>query len=555
MQLARADKYILLGLAFLTFLVYANGLGADFVSDDRYWFLANPNLGNWSWLLQMPDRVATWVIFFIAHAIGGLNPLFYRLPNLLFHTGSTLAVFLLFYLLDGKKLAVFVAALFAVHPILVESVTWIAGGSHAMYAFFIIFSFLLYVLFNRNNDQRLYYLSLVTAFLSIFFSEKAVVLAAVFFLYEFTFGSLIKNWKRLIPYFAISAFLIFTQLTKFGTRVEGLTTYNYLESGIDNPLIQVPIALSEYLKLIFWPQDLTLYHSEMSFTLGQYLIRLVVFLLFLATITFAFYKSYKSAKAGSARFIFFWLCFFIITLSPTLTPFRISWVVAERYAYLASLGIFAVIGLLLKWLSQKKRWQMPIYVLFVLLILTLGTRTVARNTDWKNEDNLWIATAKTSPSSPNTHNNLGDVYARWGKLEKAAQEFKTAIEIKPNYADAYHNLANTYQKMSEQDKDKSEEYLKLAVENYKRAIELNPTLWQSYQNLGAIYFYQEGYETAIKYFAEAVKINPADLNLKFNLGVIYLKAGKKDTAQAIFLEILKVDPGNQAVLNALGQVK
>lgn len=547
------DKKILVGLALLTFLVYVNGLDADFVSDDRYWFLQNPNLGNWSWLLQMPDRVGTWVIYFLAHAIGGLNPFFYRLPNLLFHIASALTIFLLMRALGGRRLAIFTSLLFAVHPILVESVTWIAGGSHAMYSLWIISALLFYILYQRDKNIKLYYSSVAAAFLSIFFSEKAVILAAIFFLYELTFGNLPKNWKRLLPYFGVSALLIFIQVTKFGTRVEGLSSYNYLEPGVDNPLIQVPIAISEYLKLIFYPQDLTLYHSELSFTLGEYLIRLAIFLAFIAIIVFSFYKSYRSHK--TYKFVFFWLLFFTITLSPTLTPFRISWVVAERYVYLGSLGIFAIIGLTLDKLSQNQKLRTLIYVVYVLYVLFLSWRTVQRNIDWKNEDNLWIATAKTSPSDPKTHNNLGDVYARHGDLEKATQEFQLATQINPSYADAYHNLANTYQKMSEQNKDKSQEYLNLAIENYRKAIEFNPLLWQSYQNLGAIYFEKEDFETAIKYFAEAVKINPSDLNLKFNLGIIHLKAGKKDTAQAIFLEILKVDPGNQAVLNLLGQIK
>lgn len=565
------DKKILVGLALLTFLVYVNGLDADFVSDDRYWFLQNPNLGNWSWLLQMPDRVGTWVIYFLAHAIGGLNPFFYRLPNLLFHIASALTIFLLMRALGGRRLAIFTSLLFAVHPILVESVTWIAGGSHAMYSLWIISALLFYILYQRDKNIKLYYSSVAAAFFSIFFSEKAVILAAIFFLYELTFGNLPKNWQRLLPYFGVSALLIFIQVTKFGTRIEGLTTFNYAEPGLDNPLIQVPIAMSEYLKLIFYPKDLTLYHSEMFFTQTQYLLRLAVFLLFSGLILFSYFqirgKNFKlmikfwqkidlpANQTFSWQFLFFWLLFFIIALSPTLTPFRISWIVAERYVYLGSLGIFAVIGLALDKLNQNQKLRTLIYVVYVLYVLFLSWRTVQRNIDWKNEDNLWIATAKTSPSDPKTHNNLGDVYARHGDLEKATQEFQLATQINPSYADAYHNLANTYQKMSEQNKDKSQEYLNLAIENYRKAIEFNPLLWQSYQNLGAIYFEKEDFETAIKYFAEAVKINPSDLNLKFNLGIIHLKAGKKDTAQAIFLEILKVDPGNQAVLNLLGQIK
>ncbi|MFH2109258.1 MAG: tetratricopeptide repeat protein, partial [Patescibacteria group bacterium] len=90
-------------------------------------------------------------------------------------------------------------------------------------------------------------------------------------------------------------------------------------------------------------------------------------------------------------------------------------------------------------------------------------------------------------------------------------EFKKAIELKPNYADAYHNLANTYQQLERFDE---------AVENYQKAIEFNPGLWQSYQNLGVIYYHQKNFDEALKYFKESLKINPNNDNLQKLVDVI-----------------------------------
>lgn len=541
---------ILVGLGLLIFLVYLNGLGNDFVSDDINWIPGNPRLGDFGFILgQFPNRFAMWLMYFFIHALTGINPLFYRLPNLIFHIGSTLLIYLLFeFLYKSKKLAIFTAALFAVHPILTESITWIAGGSYAQYSFFLLLSLLFYIL--SQEDRKIYLASLGAFVISLLFSEKAVVIGAIFFLYELTYGKLSQNWKKILPYLGLSGVYAFFLLTRVGERVSGLTTRNYLEPGFYNPLTQIPVAISEYLKLIFWPQALTLYHSEMSFSQEQYLIRVGIFLVFISLIAFSFYKSLKSYK--TYKFVFFWLTFFVITLTPNLTPLRIAWVVAERYVYLGTLGVLAIVALLLKKLSDNPKLQIPVYVLFALFIFSLGTRTVFRNNDWKNEDNLWMVTAKTSPSSPNTHNNLGDVYARHGELEKAAEEFELATKIQPNYADAYHNLANTYQKIAE--RDRSEDFLRKAEENYQLAIQYNSNLWQSYQNLGAIYFEKSDFEKAIKYFEDATKINPDNLNLKYNLGIVYLKAGQKDLAQQIFLSILKIDPGNPTVLNALKEI-
>lgn len=308
---------------------------------------------------------------------------------------------------------------------------------------------------------------------------------------------------------------------------------SYEQTRLLNPFIQIPIAITSYLELIFWPKNLTIYHSEMTFNLVQYFIRLTFFIIFLGIIAY----SYKRNRQA-----FFWLCFFFITLLPTLTPFGISWIVAERYVYLGSLGIFVVVALIFRRLGMIPKLRLGINIIFFLILSLLLLRTIMRNNDWKNEDNLWIATAKTSPSSPVTHNNLGDVYSRHGDLEKAIEEFKKAIAINPRYADAYHNLATTYLSMNN---------LEEATENYQRAISLNQNLWQSYQNLAAIYFKQRKYNLAKEILIAAMNIVSNQPNLHANLGLVYYRLDDKEKAKKEFEEALSLDPGNKIAVEAL----
>jgi tetratricopeptide (TPR) repeat protein len=169
------------------------------------------------------------------------------------------------------------------------------------------------------------------------------------------------------------------------------------------------------------------------------------------------------------------------------------------------------------WLMQKSdqksdgRYRYLFYGVFIIMIIALSARTIIRNMDWRNEDTLWIATAKTSPSGQNSHNNLGDVYARNGNYPMAVEEFTKAVEINPNYADAYHNLANTYQMMGQEDK---------AIENYDKALAINPNIWQSYENLSSIYFNEGNYPEALVDIQKAISINPNDDSLKNNLASI-----------------------------------
>lgn len=217
--------------------------------------------------------------------------------------------------------------------------------------------------------------------------------------------------------------------------------------------------------------------------------------------------------------VFFWLSFFFVSLLPTLTPLKIAWIVAERYVYLGSIGIFVAVAIFFDWFFEKikkknEQYKYIAIAFFAIIILALSARTIIRNMDWKNEDTLWISTAKTSPSGQNIHNNLGDVYARQGNMEKSVEEFKKAIEINPRYADAYHNLANDYHDMGQID---------LAIKNYQKALEFNPNLWQSYQNLADIYFNQGDYKKAQDYIQKALAIDPQNKNLQENLQVIEAK--------------------------------
>jgi len=500
-----------LTLAFLALLVlaaYANSFGNGFVSDDIAGFAKNENVGKFSTVFASPLHFSLPGFFqFFAFHIGGMHPFTFRAINIFFHLGCVFLIYILLSLSMNKRIAVIAAALFAVHPILIESVAWISGSPYSISAFFFLLSFLFYLF--SESDKKYFRYSILFFVLSIFASEKAMALFLVFALYEFSFGSLKHNWKKVMPFFSIGIFLAILYVSKIGSRVSGVETMSYQQGGgMYNPLVQIPVAIGTYLKLIFWPAKLTLYQTEMAFTQGQYVAFVLILLAFLGAVVWSWRKN---------KNIFFWLVFFVITLLPTLTPFKISWIVAERYVYLGTLGIIVVVALLFdKLLKLNENAKMVGYFALVVIIATLSVRTIIRNKDWKSEDTLWIATAQVAPSGQQIHNNLGDVYARQGDMQRAIQEFKMAIEINPNYADAYHNLANTYQQMGQLD---------LAVENYQKALSINPNLWQSYQNLAAIYFNSGQYDLAEENIRKALEINPGDQNLESALK--YIQGNRK----------------------------
>jgi len=523
----------LLFLFFLVIAVYANSLNNEFLSDDIAGIMQEKNIGNpFYFLIHQPINFFRYLNFGIIYNLFGLEPPFFRLTNILFHLGSVLTIFTIISLLYNRKLGLMVAGIFAVHPLLTEAVTWISGGIHAQYSFFVLLSFLLYLLARSQNWQKKYYLiSLLVFFFALFTTEKSAILPLILLCFEFSFGQLNQNWKRIIPYFILSGFAAIFVLFggNFSSRVTALHSQYYQEKGLYNPLTQIPTAISSYLQLIFWPDKLTLYHSEMAFSNFQFSIMVLMTTVFLGLLLFSFFKK-------NNRQYFFWLAFFVISLLPMLTPFKVAWIVAERYVYLGSLGIFVLFGLGLQKLGETTKNKYVTFGLWAIIIIAFFVRTVVRNVDWKNQDNLWLAAARTSPSSPQNHNNLGDLYARHGNLPKAAEEFLLAIKLKPDYGDAYHNLANIYRQMGKND---------LAAENYQKALSFNPNLWQSYQNLAVISFENGDIEKSIELAKRAIETNPQNPDLHLVLGYIYLQANNKTEARREFLKTLELDPNHQ----------
>lgn len=513
---------VLILLTVLVLVSYLNSLNNEFLSDDIGMILNHPDLDNLNYLkIHMPIPLH-YFFKFIINQIFGRVPWAFRSLNIFFHLGTVLALYLLVNLITNSRVALISSILLAIHPVQHEAIVWISAGHYVQYTFFILLSLITYILSGKN--KKFYFLSIVFLILALISSEKATVFPAILFVLILAMGKLKTEWKKIIIPFILSAFLAIVFLAKVPQRLSTLKNQHYQQIQTINPLLQVPLAISSYLELISWPKNLTLYHSEMHLSWIEYTLRLGILISLLGAIIYSFFKNKQ---------VFFWLSFFVIALLPTLTPLGVSWIVAERYAYMANIGIFVCMALFINKLLKNKKYQAFIIVFLILISIILMARTIVRNTDWKNQDNLWLAAAKTSPSSPQNHNNLGDYYARQKNLPKAAEEFETAIKLNPRYADAMHNLANVYFQMKKIDE---------AKEGYQKAIQMNPNLWQSYQNLAFISFQQEDIDEARSYLEKALSINPGNATLYQNLSIIYQKQGDEKTAQELMQKAITLNP-------------
>ena len=476
---------IVILIAFVC-IAFGNSLLNGFVSDDRWLFQTLPSDIGTIFKLNPVIHLIN-ILWWLVYQIFQFTPWPYRLLNILAHITGTVFFYLIVKRLIDKRVAFLSALLFAVHPILVESVAWIAGGVYAWYGCLFILSFYAYIrasdaieTLRKNRSIVWFGLSYLFFVITILFSEKAIPLFLIYVVYEISRKRLKRHLKYLIPFVFIAGGFMMYYLTLLSGRMTGVAQTVGRTVEFYNPLIQIPSAFSMYFQLFIWPDRLSFYQSETIFGLVSFIIRVIVTVSFIVAWIVSFFRS-KSR-------MFLWFSWFVIPLLPTLTPFQIAWIVAERYAYLSIMGLTVLTALLFDYFLSKRAWKNIIFILFIAVMIALTARTIIRTMDWRSEDTLWIATAKTAPSNQFTWNNMGDYYSRHGDLVNAASSFRRAIAIAPGYAPAYYNLAGTLLQMGETGD---------AILLFKHALKIKPDFWEVHRELASLYFGKGLYEEAI----------------------------------------------------------
>lgn len=561
----RANYLFFTLLAGLVFVSYVNSITNDLVSDDKG--LLNPaNYSSFSKIFADPFAALRLTFYALVQPVCEGVAACYRLPSILAHLANTILIFILVNLLVKKReVAIFSSLLFAVHPVLAESVSWISAGAYPLYTFFFLSSFILYILSDQIDHkylsksltrQTIYWAGLGFLVIALFTTNRVMALP-IFFLYEISLGNVKRSWKKLLPIVILGAVWALVHLLQVQGRVVAIESSGKGDPSIYQPLFLWPFAIGEYFKLLLWPDSLSFYHTDYSQPAREMVLRWGILIGYLVFTIYSFFKNKQ---------LFFWASFFLGGLLLYLMPIQLAWLVAERYVYLSSIGIFVLVGILLAKLYDQKKLRTAVLVGFGILIALLGTRTIIRNFDWKNEDTLLVSVLRTNPENAKGHNQQGIIYGKKGDYEKAIKEFEKAISLDDYLAEAYHNLGNAYDEQArailqasrestssaQLEKEVSELFTK-AIPFYEKALSLNPNHWLSYQQLANIYYDLGEYQKTVAYILKILPINP---NPKFltNLGYVYLQMGDKEKAEQAYSEALRLNPQDQVAAKALQEL-
>jgi tetratricopeptide (TPR) repeat protein len=513
-------------LLMATVGIYFNSLKGDFVSDDYASITQNSEIKNFGPSFKSIGAMTAITNTILANVFGTASPIPYHVFNLVLYLLVLLVAFVFIFLLtDSKLISKITLIVFTVLPIHVESISWISGRPYLFVAFFVLLMLDLLILFIDSKEKK--YLWLILMLLPILFKTDrirgfAFVILSILYLLTFKekLEYKIKFGNIFLGIFIFTIFLGVISWPVISDRILNVNSgVNASDSVFYNPFFQYPTAIPKYLQLILFPTDLTLYHT--MYVVSDWL-NWIVLLVYLTTLVWFYFKDKR---------YFFALAFVFAASAPSMAPVKVSWLVAERYVFLGSLGIALLFGLIAE--RYWTKWKYLVIGIMSVLVLVYAVRVYIRNIDWQTNHNLWVSSCQVSPNSHNAWNNIGDDYDKLAQLEttdggkmtqyeNAVKGFGMSFTIKPNYADAYHNQANIFYKIGRYD---------LARSSYERAIAYNPGLYQTYLTLIQLDVIEKNKTELLRHVDQLNKVKPGDLQSAYITTLAYINIGMMDEAK------------------------
>ena len=481
----------------------------------------------------------TWLSLMMDYQIFGLNPQGFHLMNLLFHVMSTILLFLILSRMT-KKLwpSAFVAALFAIHPLHVESVAWIAERKDVLSTFFWMLTMGAYTYYVEHPGFRRYFLVLLFFVLGLMAKPMLVTLPFVLLLLDYwplqRFGEIKPaepeyKWSLIypllrekVPFFVLA---ILSSVVTYVAEQKGGAVRSFEAFPLGVRIGNAFISYITYIGKMIWPSNLVVLYPHPGGLIPWQVFGSV--LLLIAITVAVIWRVKRSPYLATG-----WL-WYLGTLVPVIGIVQVGiHAMADRYTYIPLIGLFIMVAwgvpdLLKKWNYRKE----ILLTLSALSILCLSIITWAQVGYWQNNFTLFDHTLKVTDNNWLIYHNRGAAYGRLGNYGKAIEDCDRTIEINPGYAEAYLNRGAAYAHLGNH---------KQAIKDYSEAIRLKVDSDKNYYDRGTLYAKDGQYQLAIEDFNQALRLKPNYTKAYNNRGLTYMQMGIYQKALEDFNEAIRL---------------
>ena len=597
-----ARPLLLLGVAVLAVLCYANTVSMEFVNWDDYKLIVdNPyirglnreNLGHvWSRPIletYLPLRVTSYGI---DYHFWGLRPAGYHLTNVILHAVSSILVFAICARLTGSLAAgLFAGALFAAHPVHTEAVAWASGRKDVLSTVLFLLAYLLYVV-SMDGGRRKWWLVLLSFsafFLSGLAKAMVVTLPLLVILTDVIYGRALEEyrWLRLLPYWTVyfvAAVLLGGIALRFAASAGAIRPYHF--GGAAKTALFMCWAALYYMKTMFFPNFLCArypYGDTSEFGVDKTLVYASPFVLLGVIVAAVGLLAYASGNGKSqarpwVKSVAFGIAWFFVTLLPVMNFVSINVLVADRYLYLPSVG-FIIAGAGVLWFlwgqaagrGAVRRWAAG--CLCFALVAAGAARTYARNEVWRDSYTLWSSVVSEFPKSVEARLQLASAYAdteppdytkALGELDTAGKLDSNAGSVRLARAKIFVKMGKGAQAASELEaarqlglSGRSDVYdaflaeaaaleaggnVSGAAAAVEKAIAADPSRPEAHNNLGRLKGRLGDTNGAIESYKAAIRLDPKFAHAWYNLGVLASQAKDFSAATGYYKKALAADP-------------
>lgn len=534
--LNRGDFWPGILVVVLFFALFSPSLPYSFINfDDNVYLYENPLVTDFD-LSKVKDIFSSdhtslfsplvVLSYALEYQIWGPNPLFFRLINFLLHAGSILLLYTLcLRLFGGRGRAFIVSLLFAVHPLRIESVVWVTERKDALFVFFVLLTLLLYLKYLREKSNRPYILALFTLSIAMLAKVSAFSALPLMWLLDWWEGRPFDraSIRDKIPFALVILLLGITGMGFLSTSKYGIS------QGLGRMGLSALGIMGFLVTRFLWPFQLAIrYPLLIEELLRPYWVHVLLALVFILL---------TGWLSRWSRSWIFGGCFTLLASIPVLGVMWRMYPMADRYSYLPAVGLGLMVWETLSSLAQRWRddrrgqmvkWAGVSYLLAVMLWGTLSYLPV-----WRDSMSLWNHQLSLYPESELAYNNRSLLFKEQGLYERALADLDRAIDLYPDFVEAYWNRGLCYDLMKRPNDSDI---------NFFHAMFREPARFEQFVALAGKGLFEKGLERASQLGEELERQGRrSDVSFYYHMSFLYAELNRWEEAERYIEKALRLE--------------